>query len=90
MGVEAGCIGIVGLGLIGGSIGLDLRSHGVEVQGLVHRQQTADRAMARGLISAVSTDPSCLQRCDLWYLLCPSLRFCSPIRPWWTRCRATP
>lgn len=71
MGVEAGCIGIVGLGLIGGSIGLDLRSHGVEVQGLVHRQQTADRALARGLVSAVSTDPSCLQRCDLVVLALP-------------------
>ena len=71
MGVEAGCIGIVGLGLIGGSIGLDLRSHGVEVQGLVHRQQTADRALARGLVSAVSTDPRCLQRCDLVVLALP-------------------
>ena len=71
MGVEAGCIGIVGLGLIGGSIGLDLRSHGVEVQGLVHRQQTADRALARGLVSAVSTDPICLQRCDLVVLALP-------------------
>ena len=71
MGVETGCIGIVGLGLIGGSIGLDLRSHGVEVQGLVHRQQTADRALARGLVSAVSTDPRCLQRCDLVVLALP-------------------
>ena len=71
MGVEAGCIGIVGLGLIGGSIGLDLRCHGVEVQGLVHRQQTADRALARGLVSAVSTDPRCLQRCDLVVLALP-------------------
>ena len=71
MGVEAGCIGIVGLGLIGGSIGLDLRSHGVDVQGLVHRQQTADRALARGLVSAVSTDPRCLQRCDLVVLALP-------------------
>ena len=71
MGVEAGCIGIVGLGLIGGSIGLDLRSHGLEVQGLVHRQQTADRALTRGLVSAVSTDPSCLQGCDLVVLALP-------------------
>ena len=69
--MEAGCVGIVGLGLIGGSIGLDLRSHGVEVQGLVHRQQTADRALARGLVSAVSTDPRCLQRCDLVVLALP-------------------
>ena len=41
------------------------------MQGLVHRQQTADRALTRGLVSAVSTDPSCLQGCDLVVLALP-------------------
>ena len=71
MGVKLACVGIVGLGLIGGSIGLDLRSQGIEVQGLVHRSVTAERAMERGLVSAVSTDPSCLARCDLVILALP-------------------
>ena len=57
MDVESGCGGIVGLGLIGGSIGLDLRAQGIRVQGLVHRSATAERAMERGPVSAVSTDP---------------------------------
>ena len=65
MGVDSGCVGIVGLGLIGGSIGLDLRAQGIKVQGLVHRSSTAERAMERGLVSAVSTDPACLACCDL-------------------------
>ena len=30
-------VGIVGLGLIGGSLGLDLRARGVDVHALVHR-----------------------------------------------------
>ena len=71
MDVESGCVGIVGLGLIGGSIGLDLRAHGIRVQGLVHRSATAERAMERGLVSAVSTDPSCLACCDLVILALP-------------------
>jgi len=37
-------VGIVGLGLIGGSLGLDLRARGVPVRALVHRQATAERA----------------------------------------------
>ena len=71
MDVESGCVGIVGLGLIGGSIGLDLRAQGIRVQGLVHRSATAERAMERGLVSAVSTDPSCLACCELVILALP-------------------
>ena len=71
MGVDLGCVGIVGLGLIGGSIGLDLRAQGIKVQGLVHRSSTAERAMERGLVSAVSTDPACLACCDLVILALP-------------------
>ena len=63
--------GVVGLGLIGGSLGLDLQSRGWRVQGLVHRQATAERALARGLVSAVSTDPACLRGCDLVILALP-------------------
>ena len=36
------CIGIVGLGLIGGSLGLDLQSLGFKVHGLVNRSITAE------------------------------------------------
>ena len=66
-----GRVGIVGLGLIGGSLGLDLLAHGWEVQGLVHRSATAERAMARGLATAVSTEPACLAGCDLVILALP-------------------
>jgi len=64
-------VGVVGLGLIGGSIALDLRALGVPVQGLVHRASTAERAMARGLVDAVSCDPACLQGCDAVVLALP-------------------
>ncbi len=64
-------VGVVGLGLIGGSIGLDLRALGVSVQGLVHRASTAERALERGLVDAVSCDPACLEGCDLVVLALP-------------------
>jgi len=71
MGESKGSVGIVGLGLIGGSLGLDLRDLGWSVQGLVHRTATAERALERGLVDAVSTDPACLSSCDLVILSLP-------------------
>ena len=37
-------IGIVGLGLIGGSLGLDLQKLGYTVYGITHREKTAQKA----------------------------------------------
>lgn len=73
-----GSVGIVGLGLIGGSLGLDLRALGWTVQGLVHRPATAQRALERGLVDAVSTDPACLSTCDLVILALPIPALLSP------------
>ena len=70
--------GVVGLGLIGGSLGLDLQALGWEVQGLVHREVTAERALARGLAHQVSTNPSCLSGCDLVILALPIARLLDP------------
>ena len=71
MAEKPGRVGIVGLGLIGGSLGLDLQACGWTVQGLVHRQVTAERAIARGLVDAVSTNPRCLADCDVVILALP-------------------
>ncbi|BEV36038.1 prephenate/arogenate dehydrogenase [Synechococcus sp. M16CYN] len=64
-------VGIVGLGLIGGSLGLDLQASGWNVQGLVNRPATAERAMERQLVTEVSTDPACLADCNLVILALP-------------------
>ena len=64
-------VGIVGLGLIGGSLGLDLLARGATVRALVHRQAIAERALERGLASAVSTDPELLRDCGLVVLALP-------------------
>ncbi|MEY4772685.1 MAG: hypothetical protein RLZZ346_1940 [Cyanobacteriota bacterium] len=71
-------VGIVGLGLIGGSLGLDLRQQGLEVRALVHRSSTAERARQRGLADQVDTDPGVLQPCGLIVLALPLDRLLDP------------
>jgi len=71
-------VGIVGLGLIGGSLGLDLRTQGLEVRALVHREATAERARERGLADAVATDPAVLKGCGLIVLALPLDRLLGP------------
>lgn len=71
-------MGVVGMGLIGGSIGLDLQAAGAVVHGLVHRQATAERALARGLATRVSTDATVLKDCALVILALPLDRLLSP------------
>ncbi len=71
-------VGLVGLGLIGGSLGLDLLARGLEVRALVHRQATAERARQRGLASRISTEPSVLAGCGLVVLALPLDRLLDP------------
>ena len=76
--VQDSPIGIVGLGLIGGSLGLDLMAQGVEVRALVHRQSTAKRAQERELATLVSLDPAVLKGCALVVLALPLDRLLDP------------
>lgn len=71
-------VGVVGLGLIGGSLGLDLQQLGVEVRALVHRPATAERARQRQLATQVSTDPAVLADCGLVVLALPLDRLLEP------------
>lgn len=71
-------VGVVGLGLIGGSLGLDLMAAGAHVRALVHRPATAERARERGLASVVSTDPAVLAGCGLVLLALPLDRLLEP------------
>lgn len=71
-------VGVVGLGLIGGSLGLDLQALGCSVRGVTHRQVTADRALDRGLVETVSTDPQSLIGCELVILALPLERLLAP------------
>jgi arogenate dehydrogenase (NADP+) len=64
-------IGIVGLGLIGGSLGLDLRSQGHRVVGLTQRRSTCQSAIARGAVDDASEDAVILRTCEVVFVCTP-------------------
>ncbi|WP_320663723.1 prephenate/arogenate dehydrogenase [Prochlorococcus sp. MIT 1223] len=71
-------IGIVGLGLIGGSLGLALQKVGYNVHGLTHRSITAARAKKRGLANLISTNHEILQNCSTVILALPLNQLLNP------------
>ncbi len=71
-------IGIVGLGLIGGSLGLDLQKLGYTVYGITHREKTATKAKERKLAQIVSTDPSLLKDCSIIFIALPLEQLLNP------------
>lgn len=64
-------IGIVGLGLIGGSLGLDLRSRGYQVLGVSRQAQTCQRAIARGAVDDASVNLTLLAAADVVFICTP-------------------
>ena len=48
-------IGIVGLGLIGGSLGIDLRSQGHHIIGISRQEHTCELALKKGIADVVNT-----------------------------------
>ena len=64
-------IGIVGLGLIGGSLGLDLRSLGHQVSGVSRQERTCKIAVARGAADEAATDLALLADTDLIFICTP-------------------
>lgn len=70
-------IAIIGLGLIGGSIGLALKragSDGVELVGYARRPETADRALQLGAIDRVEVSlASAVNKADLVILATPTM-----------------
>jgi len=64
-------IGIVGLGLIGGSLGLDLRSRGYQVLGVSRQAHTCQRAIARGAVDDASVNLTLLAAADVVFICTP-------------------
>ncbi len=64
-------IGILGLGLIGGSLGYDLRSQGHHVLGVSRRESTCKRAMALGSVDVASVDMNLLAAAEVVFICTP-------------------
>ncbi len=64
-------IAIVGLGLIGGSLGLDFCRLGYRVLGVARRPETVDLALERAVVHQASTDLSLVAAADVVFLCTP-------------------
>ncbi len=64
-------IGIVGLGLIGGSLALDLRNLGHRIFGVSRRVSTCQLALDRAIVDEASTDLSLLAIADVIFVCTP-------------------
>ncbi|QOV23097.1 prephenate/arogenate dehydrogenase [Anabaenopsis elenkinii] len=64
-------IGILGLGLIGGSLGYDLRSLGHYVLGVTRQESTCNRAIALGIVDQASVDMSLLATAEVVFICTP-------------------
>ena len=64
-------IGIIGLGLIGGSLGLDLRNCGHIIYGVSRKESTCKRALARGVVDYASINLNSLSTVDIIFICTP-------------------
>ena len=71
-------IGIVGLGLIGGSLGLKLQSLSHTIYGIANNESNEKKAKEKKLANFVSCDLRLLQKCELIILALPIKDLISP------------
>ena len=64
-------IAIIGLGLIGGSLGIDLRSQGHYIIGISRQENTCKAALARGVVDFASTKFSALAPAEVVIVCTP-------------------
>lgn len=64
-------IGIVGLGLIGGSLGLEFKNKNIQVVGVSRRQNTCKIAVKNRVVDEASTDLSILKNTDIVFICTP-------------------
>lgn len=64
-------IGIIGLGLIGGSLSIDLRSQGHQILGISRQESICKIAIDRGVVDQASTKFDLLQKADIVIVCTP-------------------
>ncbi len=64
-------IGIVGLGLIGGSLAIDLRRQGHTLVGVSRRKETCEQAIDREIVDQASTNLAILATAEVIFLCTP-------------------
>lgn len=64
-------IGIVGLGLIGGSLALDFKAQGHQVFGVSRREDTCRQAIARGVVADASSHMNLMAAAEVVFICTP-------------------
>lgn len=64
-------IGILGLGLIGGCLGFDLRSQGYNVVGVSRQESTCQKAISAGIVNQAGQDLSLLASTEVVFVCTP-------------------
>ena len=64
-------IGIIGLGLIGGSLAIDFRQLGHTILGVSRQTITAEQAIARGIVDQAGTDLKLMATAEVVFLCTP-------------------
>lgn len=72
-------VGIVGLGLIGGSLGIDLRGGGYKVYGVSRKVATCETAMNKGVVDTASTELASLVSVDVAIICTPIAHIASTL-----------
>ncbi|NEO91703.1 MAG: prephenate dehydrogenase/arogenate dehydrogenase family protein, partial [Moorea sp. SIO3G5] len=73
-------IGIVGLGLMGGSLGLDLRAQGHQVLGVSRQPKTCQFALDHGIVDDASIDLSILATAEVVFICTPIAAIASTVK----------
>ena len=73
-------IGIVGLGLIGGSLGIDLRSQGHQIYAVSRKQETCQIALDKGIADYSSVDFEILWGTEVVFICTPIFAIASTIK----------
>lgn len=64
-------IGIIGLGLIGGCLGIDLKAAGHQIYGVARRAETCQQAIDRQIVDFASPHLDSLCHCDVVFICTP-------------------
>jgi arogenate dehydrogenase (NADP+) len=64
-------IGIIGLGLIGGSLAIDLKRQGHRLLGVSRRAETCQRAVSQGIVDRASPDLALVATAEVIFLCMP-------------------
>ena len=73
-------IGIVGLGLIGGSLGIDLRSQGHQIYAVSRKLETCQIALEKGIADYSSTEFEILSETEVVFICTPIFAIASTIK----------